>query len=439
MSGVRTVLLKDICNFEKGTTGLMKAIPGEYPLVTTGANRRTCESYQFDTKAVCIPLVSSTGHGHASLNNIHYQEGRFALGTILVALTAKDEAELDVHFLHLYLSQLKDVVLVPLMKGAANVSLSITAIKCVEIPLPSIVRQKEIVEKFKSIVNEENQLLEELNKQGSLIQSFREQIFKEAIDGRLSATWREQFKSCCSIDELLENVQVNKELAIDEGNLRIPKNFPQIKENEIPYSIPKGWRWCRIGDLAAISSGKGFTKSEYTEDGVRLFQIANVSFGRVSWDKKVFVPEEYMEQHPNLILKAGDILMALNRPLLGKKLKVAQLGELDVPSILYQRVGKFELFDPDLASWLYIYLQSPNFSSWLYEQVKGVNIPFVNQTKVYTHLIPIPPLEEQHEIKLRLERLIDRSEQLELQVNSSQYNTKILIRAVLNEEFSHDL
>ena len=343
------------------------------------------------------------------------------------------------HFLHLYLSQLKDVVLVPLMKGAANVSLSITAIKCVEIPLPSIVRQKEIVEKFKSIVNEENQLLEELNKQGSLIQSFREQIFKEAIDGRLSATWREQFKSCCSIDELLENVQVNKELAIDEGNLRIPKNFPQIKENEIPYSIPKGWRWCRIGDLAAISSGKGFTKSEYTEDGVRLFQIANVSFGRVSWDKKVFVPEEYMEQHPNLILKAGDILMALNRPLLGKKLKVAQLGELDVPSILYQRVGKFELFDPDLASWLYIYLQSPNFSSWLYEQVKGVNIPFVNQTKVYTHLIPIPPLEEQHEIKLRLERLIDRSEQLELQVNSSQYNTKILIRAVLNEEFSHDL
>ena len=79
MSGVRTVLLKDICNFEKGTTGLMKAIPGEYPLVTTGANRRTCESYQFDTKAVCIPLVSSTGHGHASLNNIHYQEGRFCV------------------------------------------------------------------------------------------------------------------------------------------------------------------------------------------------------------------------------------------------------------------------------------------------------------------------------------------------------------------------
>ena len=152
MSGVKTVLLKDICHFEKGSTGLMKAVPGEFPLVTTGKDHRSCDSYQFDTKAVCIPLVSSTGHGHASLNNVHYQEGKFALGTILVALTAKDEEELDAHFLHLYLSQLKDVVLVPLMKGAANVSLSITAIKSVAIPLPSITRQKSIVAKFKSIV-----------------------------------------------------------------------------------------------------------------------------------------------------------------------------------------------------------------------------------------------------------------------------------------------
>jgi len=59
----KSVFLKDVCNFEKGVTGLAKATPGEYPLVTTGADRRTCKSFQFDTKAVYIPLVSSTGHG----------------------------------------------------------------------------------------------------------------------------------------------------------------------------------------------------------------------------------------------------------------------------------------------------------------------------------------------------------------------------------------
>ena len=148
------VKLKELCDFEKGATGLAKAEPGEYPLVTTGAERKSCNTYQFDAKAVCIPLVSSTGHGHASLKNVHYQEGKFALGSILVALTSKDDRRLDIQFLHLYLSQLKDQVLVPLMSGAANVTLSVTKIQEIKIPLPPIEIQRELVEKFKSIVVE---------------------------------------------------------------------------------------------------------------------------------------------------------------------------------------------------------------------------------------------------------------------------------------------
>ena len=90
-------------NLRKVSTGLAKAEPGDYPLVTTGAERQKLQhTYQFDTKAVCIPLVSSTGHGHASLKNVHYQEGKFALGSILVALTSKESHRLDIQFLFIY-------------------------------------------------------------------------------------------------------------------------------------------------------------------------------------------------------------------------------------------------------------------------------------------------------------------------------------------------
>ncbi len=50
------VKLENICDFKKGNTGLAKAEPGHYPLVTTGAERKTCHSYQFDTKAALPPL-----------------------------------------------------------------------------------------------------------------------------------------------------------------------------------------------------------------------------------------------------------------------------------------------------------------------------------------------------------------------------------------------
>ena len=42
-------------------------------LISLQPSSSTGGTFQFDTQAVCIPLVSSTGHGHASLKNVHYQ------------------------------------------------------------------------------------------------------------------------------------------------------------------------------------------------------------------------------------------------------------------------------------------------------------------------------------------------------------------------------
>ena len=74
----------EICTIEKGKSPIKKTAPGAYPLVVTAEERATSAEYPFDGEAVCIPLVSSTGHGHASLKRIHYQKGEFAVGNILL-------------------------------------------------------------------------------------------------------------------------------------------------------------------------------------------------------------------------------------------------------------------------------------------------------------------------------------------------------------------
>jgi type I restriction enzyme M protein len=135
----------ELCNVVKGSTGIKAAIDGDYPLVTTAEERGTHNSFQFDTEAVCIPLVSSSGHGHASLKRVHYQSGQFALGSILAAAIPKDNNELSAKYLYYYLNNFKDDLLVPLMKGMANVSLSVSKIKTVEIKVPSIEKQEELI------------------------------------------------------------------------------------------------------------------------------------------------------------------------------------------------------------------------------------------------------------------------------------------------------
>ncbi len=129
----------------------MKTSPGEYPLVVTAKSRRTSDSYQFDTEAVCVPLVSSTGHGNAALHRVHYQSGRFALANLLVALIPRDPYICNARYLYFFLQAQKDYLLVPLMQGTANVSLKVHDIAQVEVPLPPIVEQHRIVAKIESL------------------------------------------------------------------------------------------------------------------------------------------------------------------------------------------------------------------------------------------------------------------------------------------------
>lgn len=135
----------ECCDIKKGATPIKKATPGKYPLVATTEERQSSSEYQFDCPAVCVPLISSRGHGVASIDRIYYQDGKFALGNILCAITPNDSELLSAKFLRYYLFDKKDVLLVPLMRGGANVSLTMDSLKKVKIPIPPIADQQRIV------------------------------------------------------------------------------------------------------------------------------------------------------------------------------------------------------------------------------------------------------------------------------------------------------
>jgi restriction endonuclease S subunit len=145
--------LGELCTIEKGTSPTLKTEPGQYPLVVTAEYRRSASTYQFDQPAVCIPLISSTGHGDAALHRIHYEEGRFALANLLVALSPRDPLLCSSKYLYLLLQAQKDRLLVPLMRGTANVSLKEKDIASVPVTLPPLSKQLKIVEWIDAVVS----------------------------------------------------------------------------------------------------------------------------------------------------------------------------------------------------------------------------------------------------------------------------------------------
>jgi len=140
----RLVTVADVCTITKGTSSSTTTPSGPYPLILTAAQPKTSASFQFDGPAVCVPLISSLGHGKAALHRLHFASGKFALANLLVALRPNDESELDARFLF-HALDMKRANIAALMRGAANVSMKPEDIAQFEIPLPPLEVQKEIV------------------------------------------------------------------------------------------------------------------------------------------------------------------------------------------------------------------------------------------------------------------------------------------------------
>lgn len=138
--------LGDICDVKDGRSPNMATPPGDFVLVVPAGERKTSDHWDFDGNAVCIPLVSSAGHGKADIKRLHYQEGRFALATTMCALFSKNENEVIPRYLFILLSRLRYQLLVPLMCGATNVTMSSPQLLNLVIPVPKPEVQREIIE-----------------------------------------------------------------------------------------------------------------------------------------------------------------------------------------------------------------------------------------------------------------------------------------------------
>ncbi len=143
---VQMMCLGDICDVLDGRSPNMATPPGDFAMVVPAEERKSADHWDFDGKGVCVPLVSSSGHGKADIKRIHYQEGKFALATTMCAIFVKDENQLRPRFLHLFLGAMSEDLIVPLMCGATNVKMDSNQLNDILIPVPDPTLQDEVIE-----------------------------------------------------------------------------------------------------------------------------------------------------------------------------------------------------------------------------------------------------------------------------------------------------
>lgn len=339
--GVEYKRLEECCSLQKGKTPIQKAVPGEYPLVVTTSERKTSVDYQFDKPAVCIPLVSSRGHGVASLNEVFYQEGKFALGNILCGVTPLNEEYICAKFLYYYLNDKKDILIVPLMKGGANVSLTVDTLKRVRVPVPSIELQKIIVNFLDCFVEYGIELTAELAARQKQYEFYRDALLT--------------FKN---IDDTISNERTN--------------------EMELSGVV----RWIKLKDVADIGTGSSNT-NEAEDGGVYPFFVRSQEPLR----------KNSYEYDETAIITAGDGVGV------GKVFHFVN-GKY----ALHQRAYRIHINVPYILPKYFFYYMKSNFLPYINKNMFQGSVSSIRRPMLNDYPVPVPPLSEQQRIVDILDR-----------------------------------
>ena len=179
------------------------------------------------------------------------------------------------------------------------------------IPLPPLAEQKRIVEKLDNVLANIEKLKSSEEKLSILQKNFPDKLKKSILQSAIQGKLTEQLATDDNVEDLLQAIKEEKERLIKEKKIKKQKPLPEITEEEIPFEIPKNWKWVRANDILDVRDGTHDTP-KYVVKGVPLVTSKNLDNGKLNLSNIKYISKNDSEKI-NLRSKVNlnDILFAM--------------------------------------------------------------------------------------------------------------------------------
>ena len=210
---------------------------------------------------------------------------------------------------------------------------------------------------------------------------------------------------------LLEKIRAEKRRLVKAGKIKKEKNPSEIYiaadgkpyekfadgsetciEDEIPFELPKGWAWARLGNVIELVSGRDLTPDQYSDQLKGTIYITGPS---CLSDEGVLLKRWTSE--PSVYAYAGDVLLVCKGAGYGKTV----ICDVKEAHIARQIMAIKQTPHLDMR-YVKHYLDAN--AARIKEQGQGV-IPGIDRNSVLSLLFAVPPLKEQQRIVANVKEL----------------------------------
>lgn len=289
--------------------------------------------------------------------------------------------------------------------GQPNVNGS--KLKKLNLPLTSVYEQKIIAEKLDTLLAQVDSTKARLEQIPQILKRFRQAVLAAAVTGRLT----KEYNDCTKKTIELENYKIS-----------IPKKWNEtILNNVINTQRPLCYGVVQPGDDI--------------NDGIELIRVCDINDGEVDLNHLRRISKEIDIQYKRSKVQKNDILITI----------VGAIGRIGIvrENINVNIARAVARVSPEskfiIPMFLHIWLSSPIMQTWLVQSSKEVARKTLNLKDLKEAFVPLPSIEEQHEIVRRVEQLFAYADTIEKQVNSALTRVNNLTQSILAKAFRGEL
>lgn len=200
---------------------------------------------------------------------------------------------------------------------------------------------------------------------------------------------------------LIEVLTEQKQAIITHAVTKGLNPHAKLKSSGIDWlgDVPAHWRTLRLGRTVDLVTGFPFPSSGFTHNAadIPLLRGVNVAPGSLRWNEVVRWPDVDSTLAP-FHLRAGDVVLGMDRPVISTGVRVAVVRESDLPCLLLQRVCRLRAHDGLRQAYIPLLLTGRAFADYLAPIFTGISVPHISPEQICSFRVVLPPVEEQDRI-----------------------------------------